>query len=440
MELSLDQRNILDEFTTLFRNNLNHTDVLQKMALLDGFSGSGKSTLTARIAKLLAQSYSVKVTAPTHKAVEVVTNMLNKKIEKIVNPDIETSTIHSHLRLKIKNNYDNGKVSLFPDNFAEPVGYVDLLIVDEYSMIDETLYTFIYEKLNQGHIGFVLFVGDSLQLPPVNDDFSVLNVVNPENVFKLTKVIRQAEGNPIIQAAQTLVTAIKHNTPYATILKELKLLGQRLNSPHIVFTSDINDFTEQAILSNDQIVLSYTNRNVDLRNELIRHFVRESDIVDGHLQEYLPDDLLVLQSQYKLDGVTFRNNQQIKVINAVKKSDEHFTYWDCNTSDGVVHIISKESKPTLEAVLKKIKLLANNESDSVKRGDLWRKFFRINERFCDVKYSYAGTIHKAQGSTYKNVFIDLTDFYVTPQNNSLMLRLVYVAITRSSENVTILSL
>ena len=47
---------------------------------------------------------------------------------------------------------------------------------------------------------------------------------------------------------------------------------------------------------------------------------------------------------------------------------------------------------------------------------------------------YASTVHKSQGSTYREVFVDLNN--ITKNNNwREVARLVYVAITRASENV-----
>jgi len=58
-------------------------------------------------------------------------------------------------------------------------------------------------------------------------------------------------------------------------------------------------------------------------------------------------------------------------------------------------------------------------------------------RFASVSYGYAITCHKAQGSNYKNVFVDFTDI---AKNNNFeeMKRCMYTAVSRTIDNLFIL--
>jgi hypothetical protein len=64
----------------------------------------------------------------------------------------------------------------------------------------------------------------------------------------------------------------------------------------------------------------------------------------------------------------------------------------------------------------------------------WKKYFYIKDHWLDLRPVHASTVHKAQGSTYKHVFIDLNDI---SRNNKWreVTRLMYVAITRASDEV-----
>jgi ATP-dependent exoDNAse (exonuclease V) alpha subunit len=64
----------------------------------------------------------------------------------------------------------------------------------------------------------------------------------------------------------------------------------------------------------------------------------------------------------------------------------------------------------------------------------WKDFFDVKEKVADLRPTYACTVHKSQGSTYDNVFIDL---YSIGKNNkpNEVARLLYVAVTRASNNV-----
>ena len=71
------------------------------------------------------------------------------------------------------------------------------------------------------------------------------------------------------------------------------------------------------------------------------------------------------------------------------------------------------------------------------RTKKWKLFFIIKETFIDVKYIYASTIHKLQGSTYDTVYIDLREIE-NMKDKDMMFRLLYVAITRASEHIKVL--
>jgi ATP-dependent exoDNAse (exonuclease V) alpha subunit len=70
---------------------------------------------------------------------------------------------------------------------------------------------------------------------------------------------------------------------------------------------------------------------------------------------------------------------------------------------------------------------------------MWENFFALKEFFADVKYTFASTIHKLQGSTYETVYIDL---FALANNKYIemdqLYRLVYVAMTRASKDIKIL--
>ena len=74
---------------------------------------------------------------------------------------------------------------------------VKLILVDEAGMVSSQL------KLDIDSCNVkVLACGDLDQLPPVNS--SPAYFTNPNNIFRLTKIMRQSEGNAIIEISQML--------------------------------------------------------------------------------------------------------------------------------------------------------------------------------------------------------------------------------------------
>ena len=76
--------------------------------------------------------------------------------------------------------------------------------------------------------------------------------------------------------------------------------------------------------------------------------------------------------------------------------------------------------------------------DNILIQPLWREHYKkLIEPFADVNYGYAITCHKAQGSNYRNVFVDFNDI-LKNQNELEMKKCTYTAITRTIEKLYIL--
>jgi exodeoxyribonuclease-5 len=62
-------------------------------------------------------------------------------------------------------------------------------------------------------------------------------------------------------------------------------------------------------------------------------------------------------------------------------------------------------------------------------GKLWKKFWEHKELFHDIKYAYALTAHRSQGSTYENVWVDYQDVLLN-RNRLEAFQCLYVACSR----------
>ena len=61
----------------------------------------------------------------------------------------------------------------------------------------------------------------------------------------------------------------------------------------------------------------------------------------------------------------------------------------------------------------------------------------VIEKFAQLNYGYSITVHKSQGSTFTNVFIDILDI-LSNNNNEETSKCLYTAITRSSNKLILL--
>ena len=58
----------------------------------------------------------------------------------------------------------------------------------------------------------------------------------------------------------------------------------------------------------------------------------------------------------------------------------------------------------------------------------------MDNNWIDLRAAYASTINKAQGSTYKTVFIDLDDIKRCNSGDQIA-RMMYVGVSRASQRV-----
>lgn len=173
-------------------------------AVLAGHAGTGKTLLTARLLSELDPE-TVIATAPTHKAVMVLSDFLQRE-----GVPVKCRTIHAALGLRPKQDIRKGQVILEKTGNIKLPSNVSLVVVDEASMVGRALLSAIEHYSRK--LGFaVLFVGDHLQLPPVMEELSLAFRLSRKVV--LTEVIRQESSSPVIEIADGLRRAIEGTGP-----------------------------------------------------------------------------------------------------------------------------------------------------------------------------------------------------------------------------------
>ncbi len=427
--LTEEQLNIFNVITNLSLKNFSQT-------LLTGYGGTGKTFLTTKIIEeIIAKRAGVKIaiTAPTNKAVRVLKN-LSSICE--THPRVDFNTLHSLLKLK-RVITDDGKEEFKSEIFDDMDEY-DLIIVDEVSMLDNSLYAKLLDKAKRYNIA-VLFIGDRGQIPPVNGGESILFKMNLENNFNLTKIIRQSNGNPIIDLAQK----IRNNKPYVNeniineqnngvmylkIYTEMPLLERFFKSDN--FEKDPN-FVK---------VLGYTNKCVDYYNDKIREIIYGNNCGKLCVGEKMVCNKPILDNKNR---VLLNNNDEFEVLSFTLKRETtgykfyyHLLEILSNDKKYTIKLLADESKDIYSQALAKLKLAAQ-ESYSAYKKAAWVKYFRLLDKYADVKYNYALTVHKSQGSTFENAIVikcDINRVFNTNERNKLL----YTAVTRAKSKLFII--
>ena len=94
----------------------------------------------------------------------------------------------------------------------------------------------------------------------------------------------------------------------------------------------------------------------------------------------------------------------------------------------------------IESRLKKLKQYLDGKHDKFNRIimlRIWQFFYKYYiDLFADIGYGYCITVHKSQGSTYDNVYVDLKDIVRNNRNDAK--ECVYTAVTRAADTLKIL--
>lgn len=396
---------------------------------LVGPAGCGKTVLTTMLIQEFYKTHYVTCATPTHKSLSVLDKML--KNSKIFNSKLNSRTIHSYLGLKIE--YEEDKIKLAMDALQNNkfIDKTEILIIDESSMVSQELYDFLEKKIKSQKLKVVLFIGDEYQLLPVEGTKNP--VYSKIKQYRLTEVVRQALDSNILQYA----TAIRKEIENKTFNKNV-LLNVSPSEDVILYNDEVQLIKDFCFNTNDNKILSaFTNSKTDYYNAFIRSYVfRELPVIP----ELVEGELVVLQSQF----LSYKNGEEVFITNLNKKYDEALDvyYWSFCPSDSTeeLKIICKESMPIFSAKLKEL----SDKAKTFKRdkyykecSETWNAFWGLKNSYAEIKHNYGSTIHKLQGSTYDDVYLNLSETIKVCRDNETLFRLVYVAVTRAKNNLKI---
>lgn len=413
MNLTNDQRSAMACFTAFLLSD-------EKFMVLIGPAGVGKTFVLKEmlatvknpnsIHTLMGGSpiKSIAVTATTNKAAEV----LGKALTGVKFID-EVGTIHSFMKLTLKNDFETGQTKLVR---GRDFGIIrdTLIVIDECSMIDRALLKILKESTVNCKF---LFMGDRFQLASVFEDESEVFSL-PGSQTEMREVVRN-RGVPALGQI-------------CTQLREMVRTGE--------FTPIIPDGADIVLLNPDEMqaqlqehfvkqegascrILAYSNNRVQLYNAYIRESL-------GLPPTYQTGETLICNNVVSCGNKqSTRIEQMVKVLSAgTAKPDELFAGygWDIpvyklDTTAGT--LLQPVDYAQVSWALKQLSA----------RKD-WQAYFRVKETYADLRMPQAATVYKSQGSTYDTVFIDLEDIGKCT-NASQAARMLYVAFSRAAKKI-----
>jgi hypothetical protein len=395
-------------------------DPNQKYMDISGGAGVGKTYFISQVADGILNHkdkncplHTVAITATTNKAAAVIADAMPHRAGEI-------GTVYTFMNLRVKENFSTGEVGIT----TTPKWIVHsgtLLIVDEDSMINKDLFSYIQRGMDSSCK--VLFVGDRNQLAPVKETLSPIFEQGYETAF-LTEPVRNAEQPALMalceQMKQTVLTGV------FTKIVEVPGVIDFVDGPQL------KGILEREYLQEDPTkrLLSYTNKKVVGYNEYIRE-------VRGYTQPFEVGEILSNNQSAELVGKErLYTDQVVEVVRII--SDQ----MNPNIVRGHdIRTITLEVKCVMSAALYTVTSFAfpSDRSDVMKYYSgrrQWDKYFKYRNTMPDLRSVSASTTHKAQGSTYNSVIVDLADIGICT-NRDQTARMQYVALSRPKHRLYI---
>lgn len=484
---------------------------------LNAAGGTGKTFTLQRIQKqILLQGLNINMVAPTNKAASLLKN--GKTIHKFLNIQ-QTITSDGVQEFKLHHFKCPHCLVEFKESFetelhiheCEPIGETnkevsyDITIVDEASMLDNQM---LISLSNMSKYSLIIFAGDNNQIPPINihdsyktkygDISPAFQYVFTLQNFTLTEIMRFKDDD-----------IRRFNDAFRKCIQQFERI--------YIKKTDIGVMLQTFKDSKDSVVVSYTNKEKDKYNKIIREYLFADELTKEEL--YTGEQLIFSgymgKTRHNIFLGTIKGEEEVSESNPAWKNDliqqasnfdEYVTDLilkmgvspipvDYHTSDTIEvgrltkhamtisyyaceHIQSKttkklpacamcgvQSRPqrtysiqyyeftdqvntTFRWVIEPHREIVKDIFKHYKKHILsipptdrnWSGFYFLkNNLLPTLEYSYSLTTHKAQGSQYQNVFVNINNiraqYFVNMNGQNYMSRLAYTAVSRATSNL-----
>ncbi len=413
--------------------------------LLKGYAGTGKTTLMRTLVENLHHNkMSFCLLAPTGRAAKVLSKYTEKK----------TSTIHKKIYYSKVDKSGNFKFNLKTNKIKNSV-----FIIDEASMISDfsssndlfkknsflkDIIDFIDFKTNSK----LIFIGDTAQLPPVNQTISpalnsdfLKNSYNLKiNEYEIIDVVRQTEESGILYNATEIRNCIINN--------ELNFKFKKFNDIISLLDGfEIQESIEKSFNEmgrDNSIIIVRSNKRANQYNQQIRKTILSYDhkVCTGDL-------LMITKNNYFWTSsgseIPFLANGDIVEILEIHRIRELYGF---EFAEVRIKMVDYINQPPFDTIIILNTLNSDSPSLSYDQSNLlyqevqkdylnikskYKRFLKTKENpffnALHVKFSYAITCHKAQGGQWPVVFIEKP--YLKDGPNIEYMRWLYTAITRA---------
>jgi exodeoxyribonuclease V alpha subunit len=360
---------------------------LKNILVITGGPGTGKTTIIKAIVELYIRLNNLTIEkANEEMALLAPTGRAAKRITE--SSGISAMTIHKFLKW----NKETNDFGINEFNKAK----VKFVIIDEVSMIDNTLLSHLFEGLPP-NIKMIL-VGDHNQLPSVGPGEILKDLINSNviPVIELNDLYRQKDSSYIVSLAHDIKDGV---IPKSYNLKkdDYNFIEARSNDIKDIVTQLCQKAIDKGYSPSEIQVLipMYKGTNgIDAMNLLLQSVFNPSNN----------------SNTFTHNNVTYRIGD--KVLQIKNNNDLNISNGDIGTIENIIH---KDGEYT-------ILIDFNDEIFEYEAKD-----------FDDIRLGYAISIHKAQGSEFDIVILPMDLSY----NRMLYRKLIYTGVTRAKKSLMI---
>ena len=362
-----------------------------KVFILTGGPGTGKTTVLKGIIKAYEKIHGLNLVGMSEPPVMLAapTGRAAKRMNELTH--LPSATIHRHLGI-----FGDDDIPLIDELEC------DLIIIDEFSMVDTWLAKKLFESISNRTQ--VIIVGDQDQLPSVGPGQVLADLLEVNDIPKtcLVKTFRQSDDSTIVE----LATQMKNG--------ELK-----------------SDFTDKK--ADRSFIEASSNKIPELMSKIVQLALKNG---------ISSNDIQVLAPMYKGDaGIDNLNNVLQNLLNPKKSDTTEFLYNKTvfREGDRVLHLVNNAELNVFNGDTGVITELIPSKYTESKQDELRIVFdggevlYPRNE-WIKITLAYAMSIHKSQGSEFPVVILPVTSqAYVMLQRN-----LIYTAVTRAKSKLVML--
>ncbi len=407
-----------------------------KFFRLTGYAGTGKSYLICQLIKWLQDNnYRVIAGSPTNKAAKNLENIASE-----AGIALNVTTVAKLLGQQAVLNEQTGKEE-FISQGNEAIDTYDLIIIDEFSMVNIDNFVDIKIEVENSNKTKVIFVGDSAQLPPVNENEPI--VANHPDITchaNLSTVVRY-DGELAKVAEKVRSDRAYRQTIYPFITTSDRTIVcldryEWLQTAVKLFKSD-----EFKVNPNYVRFLVWRNKQADILNAYVRNSLWGEDS-----PAYVPGDRLIAKipvfrnvSEYTATGKRKKKNKWQIIMNSSEEceviAEGKLTYESTyGWQHWVVPVITDDGLRLDLRILTENGILEQKEYlRELKHKKHWKAYYNAIKSFDNVPYAYAITTHKSQGSSIDYIFPDTMDMRSCPD----LQKILYTALTRAKQQAFI---